>query len=58
MTEAPERCAHELCTCAATEGEYCGDYCREHSGAGEEEVCGCGHPECAGTTAGTASATS
>ena len=48
MTEAPERCAHEPCTCAASEGEYCGDYCREHSGQ-EEDLCGCGHAECAGT---------
>ncbi len=56
MTEAPERCAHELCTCAATEGEYCGDYCREHAGQ-EEDVCGCGHDECAGTIADQTNAT-
>jgi hypothetical protein len=47
MTDTDE-CAHEPCTCMATEGEYCGDYCREHSGT-EEDVCACGHEECAGT---------
>jgi hypothetical protein len=48
MTEAPPRCAHEACTCEATEGEYCSDYCREH--AGKDVVsCGCGHRDCDGT---------
>jgi hypothetical protein len=55
MTDAPEKCGHEACTCAATEGEYCSDHCREHSGR-DDDVCGCGHAECAGTigTADTA----
>jgi len=48
MTEAPAKCAHEPCTCGATEGEYCGDHCRENAGK-EEARCGCGHAECAGT---------
>jgi hypothetical protein len=52
-TDQLDRCSHESCTCAATEGEYCGDHCREHSGS-EETTCGCGHAECAGTGAGEA----
>lgn len=50
MSDQIEECAHEPCTCQATEGEYCGDYCREHSGS-EELACQCGHPDCAGTIA-------
>lgn len=48
MTEAPVQCAHEPCTCGATEGEYCSDHCRENAGK-EDARCGCGHAECAGT---------
>ena len=50
MTNTVDECSHVPCTCPATEGEYCGDHCREHSGS-EEVSCGCGHPDCAGTTA-------
>lgn len=46
MTARP-RCAHDPCTCAATEGEYCSDHCREHVGQ-EVDSCECGHAECAG----------
>jgi hypothetical protein len=45
---ADNTCAMPNCNCAATDGEYCSDYCRDH--AGEEHGggnCGCGHPGCA-----------
>lgn len=45
MADKDETCAHDACTCMATQGEYCSDYCREHSGDDNPE-CGCGHPEC------------
>lgn len=48
MTTTPSQCMHEACTCAATQGEFCSDYCREHAGQ-EELTCGCGHRDCAGT---------
>lgn len=45
---AASQCMHEACTCVATQGEFCSDYCREHAGH-EELTCGCGHRDCAGT---------
>lgn len=39
-------CMHEGCSCPATEGEYCSDYCRENAGK-DVETCGCGHTDCA-----------
>ena len=47
VTAAPP-CMHEGCTCVATQGEFCSDYCREHAGH-EEVTCGCGHLDCIGT---------
>ena len=42
-------CQHMGCGCQAEPGqEFCGDYCREHSGdaAHEEHMCECGHDAC------------
>lgn len=42
-------CQHMGCRCQVEPGqEFCGDYCREHSGdaAHEEHMCECGHDAC------------
>lgn len=41
-------CGHAACTCAATEDDYCSEYCREHAGDEDPSLCECGHPGCAG----------
>jgi hypothetical protein len=48
MTDTQARCMHEACSCAATQGDYCSDYCRESAGKGFE-VCDCGHIDCTGS---------
>jgi hypothetical protein len=45
------KCAHPACNCQAAEGrKYCSPQC-EKSGKSSVTSCGCGHPECAATTA-------
>ena len=51
---AQHTCAHEGCTCLVSGGDqYCSDYCRDHGdhATGGDHTCGCGHPECQGTSA-------
>jgi hypothetical protein len=40
-----QECSHPSCTCEATIGEYCSDWCREHT---SEPQCLCGHEGCQG----------
>jgi hypothetical protein len=47
--EVGMNCQHMGCRCQAEQGEeFCGDYCREHSGDAvhEEHMCECGHDAC------------
>ncbi len=41
-------CTHMGCRCDVAEGQFCGDYCREHSAETEHAAheCECGHPAC------------
>jgi hypothetical protein len=50
MTTSEHVCMHPACSCIAPGGEYCSDYCRR-AAADVDELCGCGHRDCAGTAA-------
>jgi len=45
------KCAHPDCICTLGTGErFCSDYCAGHAGASQaqhDDLCKCGHPECA-----------
>jgi hypothetical protein len=46
-------CQHEECTCMVDSGDFCSDFCRDHSGEGhslDPHNCDCGHPDCEGTS--------
>jgi hypothetical protein len=43
-------CGHASCLCAAGESGYCSGFCEQQASASDdaaEEMCGCGHPDCA-----------
>ncbi len=46
-----ETCSHERCNCAVDKGKtYCSEFCET---ATADEVCACGHPDCADYEAAT-----
>lgn len=50
MTDAKKnKCAHELCSCIAPEGnKYCSAYCEAAKNT-TDIACGCEHPACSGS---------
>ena len=41
------KCAHAVCECAAADGKYCSEYCRDAEKSGVLEIgCGCEHEPC------------
>lgn len=49
MTDVMPQCQHRACTCTATDGDFCSDYCRAHA-VEDEMTCLCNHVDCAGTS--------
>ena len=48
MGDDGKKCKHNLCDCAAADGnDYCSEYCENASDTGTTEIaCSCGHPGC------------
>ncbi len=46
MSNEVKKCAHELCSCMAPEGQkYCSTFCEDAVGTTTLQ-CDCGHPGC------------
>jgi hypothetical protein len=42
-----EKCAHQVCYCEPSGGDYCGDHCRgAEAKGGSGPTCECGHIDC------------